>query len=96
MRYRRLSRYAVAYDVTNDRERTRTAKALSGYCSRVQKSLFECELATSSLHRLHRALDDLALKTGFVYLYPLNEQKKRIPVGTYPDEPADSGHSFLV
>ena len=34
----------VAYDVVDDRKRTRLAKTLSDYGRRVQKSVFECEV----------------------------------------------------
>jgi len=36
----------VAYDVVLDRRRSRLAKLLTGYGTRVQKSVFECDLDT--------------------------------------------------
>lgn len=34
----------VAYDIADDRRRSRVAHLLEGYGERVQKSVFECEL----------------------------------------------------
>ena len=45
-------RYVVAYDIENDRTRTRVSEVLEGYGPRVQKSVFECELEPADLDRL--------------------------------------------
>jgi CRISPR-associated protein Cas2 len=48
---------AVAYDVPSNRRRSRLAKALEGYLGRVQKSVFEGELAESRLGDLRRVVE---------------------------------------
>jgi len=44
----------VSYDVSDDRKRARLAKFLLGYCGRVQKSVFEGEVAERRLEPLRR------------------------------------------
>lgn len=44
----------VSYDVSDDRKRARLAKFLLGYCDRVQKSVFEGEVAERRLETLRR------------------------------------------
>lgn len=52
----------VAYDLSNDRTRRRVAKLLSGYGTRVQRSVFECHLSKKERghleDRLAACLDD--------------------------------------
>lgn len=45
-------RYLVAYDIEDDRLRTRVASKLEGVGLRVQKSVFECLLAPPALDKL--------------------------------------------
>jgi CRISPR-associated protein Cas2 len=58
-------RYVIAYDIEEDRIRTRIAAILSSYGSRVQKSVFECNLEGSTLERLtQRLTEELAVASG--------------------------------
>lgn len=50
--------YMVAYDVPNDRRRTRVATVLQGFGTRVQYSVFLVEVAGVKRARLQRALMD--------------------------------------
>lgn len=52
----RRKRYAIAYDIADDRNRNKVAKTLEGYGKRVQYSVFECELAPAELARLKKEL----------------------------------------
>lgn len=45
-------RYVIAYDIEEDRVRTRIATLLASYGTRVQKSVFECNLEPDALERL--------------------------------------------
>ncbi len=65
--------YVVAYDVSDDRRRTRVAQALEGFGVRVQESVFECRLNSKGLVLLQRSLaralgDGLV---GQVRVYPV-------------------------
>jgi CRISPR-associated protein Cas2 len=46
----------VAYDVVLDRRRTRLAKRLKGFLQRVQKSVFEGEIAEERLEELRSVI----------------------------------------
>ena len=53
--------YVIAYDIVEDGRRNRVARFLEGWGRRVQKSLFECDLASEEFaevcHRLRELLD---------------------------------------
>lgn len=55
--------YVIAYDMPDDRRRTRVHKTLSGYGRWTQYSLFECYLTDKELVALRGKLDRL-LKPG--------------------------------
>ncbi|MFL6261106.1 MAG: CRISPR-associated endonuclease Cas2 [Thermoanaerobaculia bacterium] len=58
-------RYVIAYDIEEDRVRTRIAAILASYGSRVQKSAFECDLEAETLERLtQRLTEELAPASG--------------------------------
>ena len=46
----------ISYDVANDRRRTKIAKALEGNGTRVQYSVFECELSAKQFTELKTKL----------------------------------------
>lgn len=52
-------RYLVAYDVPDDRRRTRLAKAISGFGDRVQFSVFVVDASPTRLQRLQLRLEGL-------------------------------------
>lgn len=83
--------YAIIYDVTDDRERTRVAKILIGYGFRVQKSVFECKLSRGDRKSLVARLEALALQTGSVKLYRIHSRAEHTVIGkpmVDPDEAA--------
>lgn len=49
-------RYAVAYDISDDKRRTVVFKTLQGYGDHAQYSVFFCELSAADLVRLRSAL----------------------------------------
>lgn len=51
--------YVVAYDIEDDRRRTRVHKLLSGYGQWTQFSLFECYLTRLQRTELRHALDQI-------------------------------------
>jgi len=50
--------YVVAYDIPDDKRRTRVHKILSGFGRWTQYSLFECHLTDKQLVALQRKLED--------------------------------------
>jgi CRISPR-associated protein Cas2 len=83
--------YVVAYDISEDRRRTKVHKLLSGFGHWTQYSLFECYLSEKEYVRLRGMLDrHLATKEDSVRFYPLCEAcRKRVEtVGSArPEEP---------
>jgi len=49
--------YVVAYDISDDRRRTRVHKVLSGFGKWTQYSLFECHLTPKQLLQLEARLE---------------------------------------
>jgi len=65
-------RYVIAYDIEDNRRRTRLAKVLEGYGDRVQFSLFEAELSDDEVEVVLRRLRPLVDKdTDCLRVYPL-------------------------
>jgi len=46
----------VCYDIPDDRRRTRVGRILEGFGNRVQRSVFECDLAPNHLQKLKTKL----------------------------------------
>jgi CRISPR-associated protein Cas2 len=64
--------FVVAYDIPNDRRRTRVHKTLCGFGEWTQYSLFECYLSDKELLLLRAKLDRLLnAEEDSVRLYPL-------------------------
>ena len=51
--------YVIAYDISNDRRRTKVHKTLCGFGEWTQYSLFECHLTDKELLTLRGKLDQL-------------------------------------
>lgn len=51
--------FIVSYDIIPDKRRTKLAKLLEGFGSRVQRSVFECDLTAAQFTQLRRRLDKL-------------------------------------
>ncbi len=63
----------VSYDIVNDRRRTKAMKLLKGYGTRVQYSVFECDLDARQLGDLQSKLRDIVdLNTDSVRCYVLD------------------------
>ena len=62
MRKRNHSFYVIAYDISDDKRRTKVHKTLSGFGQWTQFSLFECHLSDKQYLQLRQKLDRL-LKT---------------------------------
>ncbi len=49
--------YVISYDIPDDRRRNQLAKALKGFGTRVQYSVFEAHLSRAEYAELKRAVD---------------------------------------
>jgi CRISPR-associated protein Cas2 len=64
--------YVIAYDISNDRRRTKVHKTLSGFGQWTQYSLFECHLSEKERVILRGKLDKLLKpEEDSVRFYPL-------------------------
>jgi CRISPR-associated protein Cas2 len=64
--------YVVAYDIPDDRRRTKVHQILMGFGKWTQYSLFECFLSRKDLILLQSKLDDYLIDTqDSVRFYPL-------------------------
>lgn len=54
-----MSLYIISYDITPDKRRTKIAKLLEGFGSRVQLSVFECDLSTQQFKQLRTRMGKL-------------------------------------
>ncbi|MDC0994068.1 CRISPR-associated endonuclease Cas2 [bacterium] len=79
--------FVIAYDFSDDKERSRVEKCLQGYGLRMQKSVFEARLSKGRLAQLQRDLRRLSFRTGFVRIYRLSAQHTPINVGQSPPDP---------
>lgn len=84
--------YIIAYDIPNDRRRTRIHKLLCGYGAWTQYSLFECWLTRSQLLELQIKLNQqLVPAEDSLRFYPLCGQC-RVQITTVgssqPSDPA--------
>jgi len=82
--------YVIAYDIPNDRRRTRVHKILCGFGEWTQYSLFECFLDARELVQLRAKLQAiLEPDEDSVRIYPLNADCRSAveTVGSPPPEP---------
>lgn len=87
--------YVVAYDIGNDRRRTRVHKTLCGFGEWTQYSLFECHLDEKELVALRGKLDAVLEPEDSVRFYPLCATCVR-KVETTGSPPPEEATVFIV
>ena len=90
--------YVVVYDISDDKERESVSNVLGGYGFRVQRSVFECRLTVAARGKMLGQLEELGLKTGFVYAYRVLGKSKRLEIGTPPEDEAfsDDQYAYII
>lgn len=79
--------YLVAYDISNDRRRTRIHKTLCGFGQWTQYSFFECFLTDKEYITLRHRLDRMInVREDNIRFYPIcqNCQQKVETIGSLP------------
>jgi len=61
----------VCYDISGDRRRNKVGKILEGFGTRVQKSVFECDLQLKQLQKLRQKLTKVLRDEDSVRYYYL-------------------------
>ena len=64
-------RYVIAYDVTDDRKRTKLAKFLLDYGDRMQKSVFEADLEPDEVKEILKKVANWIDKEDSLRIYPV-------------------------
>lgn len=82
----------ISYDIVKDRQRTKVHKFLQGYGTRVQYSVFECDLSRTQLTKVQRELRKLVdLTTDSVRFYLLDaaavQQIQVVGIGRVSTDP---------
>jgi len=63
---------AVAYDIENDRKRSRVAKMLEKYGTRINYSVFECMFTQIQFEKIRDSIaQHIDIKTDTVVYYPI-------------------------
>jgi CRISPR-associated protein Cas2 len=91
----RTHRYAVAYDLSDDRERSRVDKVLKGWGHRAQKSVFLVLTGRYGIRQLRAELEALALESGTVLILRLQNDVDPVAVGRPFDDP-DAEIAYVV
>jgi CRISPR-associated protein Cas2 len=52
-------RYVITYDIVDNKQRNKVANTIKNYGVRVQKSVFECHIASDTLQKLLDKLEKL-------------------------------------
>lgn len=77
--------YVISYDISSNRLRNKAAKILEAYGTRVQYSVFECELSEKQYRDIYISLFELLKEEedAGVLIYPFCKgcKKKRIKIG---------------
>jgi CRISPR-associated protein Cas2 len=86
----KVTLYVIAYDIPNDRRRTKVHKVLSGFGEWTQYSLFECFLDKKELVQLRAKLHALLEPDeDSVRVYPLDTDNRALieTIGSPPPAP---------
>ncbi len=70
----RKKAYVIAYDIIDDKKRSRVANTLKDYGQRIQKSVFECRLNGENFREMKQRLGKIInKKEDSILIYPLCE-----------------------
>ena len=63
--------YIVSYDIPDDRKRNRVAKVMLDFGTRVQYSVFECNMDNSNLEKMTKRLKKVVSDEDSIRIYAL-------------------------
>lgn len=86
-------RYLIIYDISDDKRRTKLAKALSSYGNRVQYSAFEVYISKQQYSKLISNLTMICKDGDDIKIYRINGN---IYYGTINSEQSDDDYDFLI
>ena len=88
--------HVIAYDIEDDKRRTKVARVLKSYGYRVQRSVFECTLTEKKLKRMIAELEALLKPEDEVSIYQICEQCRRKVKRWGKTPPGPEKRDFLV
>lgn len=95
-----MSLYVVSYDIEQNKIRNKVAKILEGYGSRVQYSVFECDLKDSQFQTLYKKLVNVSVDfcTDSIRFYKIcaNCEKNILTIGTIKTNVKESKEDIIV
>ena len=77
----RQQRFAIAYDLSSDRERRRVERYLKGWGHRIQKSVFMVTASRTGIERCRNEIDGFGILTGSVIFLRLQSQTEHYAAG---------------
>lgn len=90
----RTQQWAIAYDISVDKERSRIEKTLKGWGHRAQKSVFIVTTTRSGIVKLKRELESHKVQSGTVLLLRLQTNVEALSIGQ-PWENPDAGMAYI-
>ena len=95
MSMERAQQWAVAYDISVNRERVRVEKVLRGWGHRVQKSVFLVTVSRGGMERLKVELERLKVQSGTILFMRLLSDHDPVAIGQPWIHP-DAGAAYVV
>lgn len=90
----RTQQWAVAYDISDDKERARVDKTLKGWGHRAQKSVYLVTTTRGGINTLQRELNTHKIKSGTILLLRLQTNVAPVAIGE-PWENPDEGAAYI-
>lgn len=91
----RTQQWAIAYDISEDKERSKVEKILKGWGHRAQKSVFLVTTTRSGMRTLQRALEKAQPKSGTILVLRLQSGVEPLSIGQPWEHPdADIAYVF--
>ena len=70
--------YVVAYDISDNRERSKTVGVIEQYCRRIQKSVWVSDLTAGDMREMKAKLRELGIGTGIIDIWEASGVPQRI------------------
>lgn len=83
--------YVVAYDISDNKERTKVDNVLHNFGFRVQKSVYECRLTRAGKKQLFGQLEKLGIESGHIRCYAVASEK----ITKIGDAPPDFDDEYI-
>lgn len=90
----RTQQWAIVYDISTDKERSRVEKTLKGWGHRAQKSVFLVTTTRSGIQTLQRELERNKPASGTILLLRMQANVPPLVIGEHWEHP-DNGAAYI-